>query len=73
MSAGLHDHPGIFPTLPSCKVDPEMWRLLVEPNELGSPFRTCWEYVVTHELTSTERAAFWTAADLVFKSMRSQP
>jgi hypothetical protein len=67
----MHDHPGIYPTLPGREPDPESWRLMVEPSR-GTPFETCWEYVLTHQLTQAEGAAFWTAANLVHKAMGGQ-
>lgn len=65
----MHDHPGIYPTLPSREPDADMWALCVETAEPEDPFKSCWEYLLTRELTEREGAAFWTAANLVHKAM----
>ena len=68
MSGPMHDHPGIFPTLPPRTVDPDLFDAMVGPN-VGTPWQTCWEFVMTHRLTDAEGAAFWTGANLIFESL----
>lgn len=65
--AGLHDHPGIYPTLPPRVMDPATFKALMAPNR-GTEWETCWEYVLTHALTDAEGAAFWTGANLAYEA-----
>lgn len=68
MSAGMHDHPGVWPTLPGKEVDELTMARRMAPVK-GTPWETLWEYRYTHDMTDREGAAFWTAANLMFEAM----
>jgi hypothetical protein len=59
--AGMHDHPGLYPTLPSREPDDFARDLLAHDQ---GEWRTCWEYVLTHRLSDAEGSAFWHGANL---------
>lgn len=65
----MHDHPGLFPLLPSKPLDPEHADLMLEPVQ-GTIWQTPWEYVLTHTLTDSEGSAFWHGANLVYEAMK---
>jgi hypothetical protein len=67
----MHDNPQIFPTLPPRESD-EHTEWMLEANR-GSEWQTCWEFVLTHELTDTERAAFWNGASLAMAAALHRP
>lgn len=63
MTKGLHDHPGIYPTLPGKECDPSVLEAFTSGED--DTWRECWEFVLTHEMTEVERSAFWHGASLV--------
>lgn len=72
MTAGKHDHSGIWPTLPGRELDDADRSILANVAE-GDPFRLAWEYKLSHALTDGEGAAFWNGANLVHRAMRDDP
>jgi hypothetical protein len=67
----MHDLPSLWPQLPSKPIDPDDVRLMLEPSR-GSEWETCWEFVLSHQLTPSEGSAFWHGANLVYEAMRQQ-
>lgn len=66
----MHDNPAIYPTLPPRAPDRDSFEAMVGPVR-GTPWQTCWEYVMTHDLSESERAAFWTGANLAYQAAES--
>lgn len=64
---GLHDHPGLYPTLPGMECDPSVFEAFTTGDD--DPFRQCWEFMLAHELTESEGSAFWHGANLVYAAM----
>lgn len=73
LTPGMHDIPSLYPHLPAKQPEDIDGGLAgqVITTALDSPWRTCWEYVLTHELTDRERSAFWHGANLVFRAAQS--
>lgn len=65
----MHDNPAIYPTLPPRTAGAADFEAMVGAVR-GTPWQTCWEYVLTHELTEAEGAAFWTGANLAMTAAR---
>lgn len=63
----MHDLPSIWPLLPGRKLEPGDMAM-IEPTR-GTIWETCWEYVLTHEMTDTEGSAFWHGAGLMYQAM----
>lgn len=57
----MHDIASIFPQLKSKTLTAESAKIL-DSYPIESPWRRCWEFVLTHEMTETERSAFWHGA-----------
>lgn len=56
----------IFPVLPPRQLDKnDTW---IMDSVRGTEWETCWEYVLTHQLTDTEGAAFWNGARLAMEA-----
>lgn len=70
LTPGMHDNGTIYPTLPAKQPDGEFANWL-DPGKQGI-WQTCWEFVLTHRLTESEGAAFWTAANLVHEAMTTE-
>ena len=71
LTAGMHDHPGIYPRLPAREPDAAgraVYAAIPALGEEGDRWRTCWEFVLTHELTETEGSAFWHGANLAMRA-----
>ena len=66
----MHDNPSIYPHLPRKPMDGEAAEFMLVPVR-GTVWQTCWEYVLTHELTEREGSAFWHGATLAFEAMRA--
>ena len=64
---GLHDHPGLYPTLPGKECDPSVFEAFTSGED--DPWRLCWEFVLTHQLTESEGSAFWHGANLAHKAL----
>ena len=62
----MHDDHRLYPILPSKPLDPEAAAAMIDPVR-GTVWQTCWEYVLTHELTEAEGSAFWHGASLVHR------
>lgn len=67
----MHDDPRLFPHLPARRLEPDEGMSMLEPVR-GTVWQTCWEYVLTHELTDTEGSAFWHGASLIHAAMETQ-
>lgn len=52
---GLHDDPRIYPTLPGKAINQK----ILDFTPPRSEYRNAWEYVLSHDLTDRESAAFW--------------
>lgn len=59
----LHDNPSIYPTLPPREMG-EGAREILDGMPSDDPWRKCWEYRLTHEMTEGEGSAFWHGANL---------
>ena len=66
----MHDNRSLWPHLPSKPLDPDDARLMLEP-VIGTEWQTCWEYVLTHQLTDREGSAFWHGALLASRAFRT--
>lgn len=67
----MHDDRRLYPLLPSKEMGPDdQWMLA--PVQ-GTIWQTCWEYVLTHDLTPAEGSAFWHGAGLVHRAMMNTP
>lgn len=64
----MHDIPGIQ-KFPSKEPHEVLVTLLVEPSR-NTVWETCWEFVVSHEMTDMEQSAFWHGANLIHEAMR---
>lgn len=60
----LHDNPAIYPTLPGREMD-DAARGLLDGMPSDDPWRKCWEYRLSHDMTEREGSAFWHGANLV--------
>ena len=66
----MHDNPALYPHLPTRPLDPTSVDLMLRPVE-GTEWQTCWEYVLTHEMTHAELSAFWHGANLAHEAMKA--
>ena len=66
----MHDHPGLFPHLPSKPFHLDDDYMLAPV--MDTVWQTCWEFVLTHELTEAEGSAFWHGAHLAHEAMKKE-
>jgi hypothetical protein len=67
--SGLHDHPGIYPTLPGKDLT-DSDRALLE-SSVGTVYQTAWEYRLSHVMTQSEGSAFWHGVHLAREAERA--
>ena len=67
----MHDNPDLSPHLPSKPFHLDDDYMLAPV--MGTIWQTCWEFVLTHEMTPEEGSAFWHGAHLVHEAMKEKP
>ena len=55
---------------PAREVDGDSSFLKAIPKD--DPFRLAWEFLLSHDLTAAEGAAFWNGASLVYRAMNGR-
>ena len=63
---GLHDDPSIYGPLPGKPMNEEVLKYTPEDGE----YRIAWEYVLSHQMTTSELTAFWQGVSIQAKATR---
>jgi hypothetical protein len=65
----MHDDQNIYPPLPKREPDAGMWERTQQAyaDAEHAEWLPCWEFVLTHDLSASEGAAFWNGASLAMR------